>query len=76
LEAAGFPAAQVWLNLEPTPFETSEDFSTFLEKVILGAHLIRKPEAERDAFVRAVVANMAKPEIDYVRMNIVARRAG
>ena len=76
LESAGFPGPQVWLNLEPTPFETSEDFSTFLEKVILGAHLMRKPESERDPFVRAVVANMAKPEIDYVRMNIVARKAG
>lgn len=76
LAAAGFPEPQVWLNLEPTPFETSAAFSTFLEKVILGAHLMRKPEADRAAFVRAVVHNMAKPEIDYVRMNIVARKAG
>ena len=32
------------------------------------------PEAEREPFVRAVAERMARPEIDYVRLNINARR--
>ena len=35
----------------------------------------RLPEADRDAFVRAVANGLDEPVIDYVRLNIVARRA-
>jgi len=66
----------VWLNPEPTPFDDWAQCSTFVEKVILGAHLERKPEGERRAFVEAVVGHLAKPEIDYVRLNVVARKSG
>jgi trans-aconitate 2-methyltransferase len=76
LEAAGFVEVQTWLHDEPTPLEPGEPLETFLETVILGAHLDRLPEREHDGFVRAVAAGLPYPEqpvIDYVRLNIVAR---
>jgi trans-aconitate 2-methyltransferase len=75
LEAAGFTQIQTWLNPEPTPLEPGEPLETFLGTVILGSHLERLPEAERESFVKAVADRLPNPEIDYVRLNIVARRA-
>ena len=43
--------------------------------MILGAHLDRLPPAERGGFVKVVAAGLPRPEIDYVRLNVVARRA-
>jgi hypothetical protein len=34
----------------------------------------RRPESERHAFVRAVIDRLGDPVIDYVRLNIAARR--
>ena len=42
---------------------------------MLGSHLERLPEERRDAFVDAVLAAMPEPAIEYVRLNITARRA-
>jgi trans-aconitate 2-methyltransferase len=42
--------------------------------VVLGDHLARLPVAEHDTFVRAVADGLPDPVIDYVRLNIVARR--
>ncbi len=75
LERAGFVGVQTWLNAEPTPLEPGKPLETYLATVILGAHLERLPESERAAFVRTVAARLPRPEIDYVRLNIVARRA-
>jgi hypothetical protein len=35
----------------------------------------RLPPSERDAFVHAVAEGVGEPVIDYVRLNIVARRS-
>ncbi len=75
LDAAGFVDIECWLQDEPTWFEPGEPFEAYLRTVILGAHLDRLPTAERDAFVRAVASRLPEPMIDYVRLNIVARRA-
>ena len=75
LGAAGFVDVECWLTDEPTRFEPGEPFETFLRTVILGAHLDRLPAGERDAFVRAVADRLPEPVIDYVRLNIVARRS-
>jgi trans-aconitate 2-methyltransferase len=75
LRAAGFEDIETWLQPEPTRFERGEPFETFLRTVVLGSHLGRLPEAERDGFVRDVVDRLPEPLIDYVRLNIVARRA-
>jgi len=74
LRAAGFDRVETWLNREPTRIEPGEPLETFLATVILREHLARLPEAERAAFVRAVADRLPHPEIDYVRLNIVARR--
>jgi trans-aconitate 2-methyltransferase len=75
LDAAGFVDIECWLTDEPTRFEAGEPFETYLRTVVLGAHLERLPRSERDAFVRAVADAVGEPVIDYVRLNIVARRS-
>ena len=76
LDAAGFVDIECWLQDEPTRFERGEPFETYLRTVVLGAHLERLPADERDAFVRAVAEAVGEPQIDYVRLNIMARRSG
>jgi len=76
LETAGFVDVECWLTDEPTRFEAGEPFETFLRTVILGGHVARLPLADRDAFVRTVAERLAEPVIDYVRLNITARRGG
>ncbi len=77
LERAGFVDVHTWLHDEPTPLEAGEPLETFLRTVILGSHLERLPEEAREPFVKAVAGRLPHPEepvIDYVRLNIVARR--
>lgn len=76
LEAAGFTEVETWLNPEPTAFAPGEPFETYLATVVLGAHLERLPESERAAFVHEVAGRLPRSEIDYVRLNILATRAG
>jgi trans-aconitate 2-methyltransferase len=76
LSAAGFVDIECWLHDEPTEFERGEPLETFLRTVILGPQVARLPEAERGAFVRTVAERLPSPVIDYVRLNITARRAG
>jgi trans-aconitate 2-methyltransferase len=76
LDAAGYVDIECWLSDEPTRFEPGEPFETFLRAVVLGAHLERLPAHERDGFVRAVADALGEPVIDYVRLNIMARRSG
>ena len=71
LERIGFAGIRTWpqdVRVEP------EDPHEYLATVVLGSHLERIPEERRDAFVAAVLAQMPEPAIDYVRLNIVARR--
>jgi trans-aconitate 2-methyltransferase len=75
LRAAGFVDVETWLHPEPTRFEPGEPLETFLRTVILGNHLDRLPASEHAAFVRSVADRLPEPVIDYVRLNIVARRA-
>jgi trans-aconitate 2-methyltransferase len=75
LEAAGFVDIETWLNPEPTALEPGEPLETYLATVVLGGHLERLPAADRKAFVRDVAGRLARPEIDYVRLNILATRA-
>ena len=75
LDAAGYVDIDCWLTDEPTRFDPGEPFETYLRTVVLGAHLERLPPGERDAFVHAVAEGVGEPVIDYVRLNIVARRS-
>ena len=74
LTTAGFVDVETWLQPEPTRFERGEPFETYLRTVVLGSHVARLPPSERDAFVAEVAGRLGDPLIDYVRLNIVARR--
>jgi trans-aconitate 2-methyltransferase len=74
LAAAGFVDIRCWLTEEPTRFEPGPPFEAYLRTVVLGAHLERLTPAERDPFVHEVATRLAEPMIDYVRLNIDARK--
>lgn len=75
LESAGFVDVHTWLHEEPTQLEPGGPLEEFLATVALGAHLQHLAPGARPGFVRAVTQRLPRPEIDYVRLNIVARRA-
>jgi hypothetical protein len=58
-------------------FDSVDD--RFLGVVVLGGHLERLPEEDRTSFVAEVAEKVAAvdgtPALDYVRLNIAARRA-
>ena len=72
---AGFTDVEVWTHPEPTPLAPGEELETYLETVCLRVHVAALPERERIPFIRAVARAMPEPVIDYVRLNIDARRA-
>ena len=74
LRRAGFTDIETWLQPEPTRFEPGEPLETFLRTVVLGGHVARLPPADRDAFVHEVASGLPGPVVDYVRLNIDARR--
>jgi len=75
LDAAGYVDIECWLTDEPWRFEPGEPFETYLRTVILGDHLARMPVEEQAAFVHEVASGLPDAVIDYVRLNIVARRS-
>ena len=76
LRAAGFVDVECWLHTEPTPFETIEALETFLRTVALGDHVRTMSDEEAGAFAHAVAVRLPRLELDYVRLNIDARRGG
>ena len=76
LERSGFDEIRTWLSDAPTPFEPGAPLEAFLATVCLRRHLDGLEPSKREPFVRAVAERMPEPVLDYVRLNIVARRAG
>jgi trans-aconitate 2-methyltransferase len=74
LERSGFVEIGTWLSDAPTRFDAGEPFESFIETVCLRTHLAGIPEQEREVFVKAVAERMPEPVLDYVRLNITARR--
>jgi len=74
LERSGFAEVETWLTDAPTRFEAGAPFEQFLETVCLRTFVAELPPEERSPFVRAVAERMPGPELDYVRLNITARR--
>jgi trans-aconitate 2-methyltransferase len=74
LEAAGFTDAETWLQEEPTSLDRS-DLEPYLATIILGDHVQGMGEDERRRFVHEVAIRLPAGTIDYVRLNITARRA-
>jgi len=79
LETAGFEEVETWLHDEVAPFDSVDELACFLGTVVLGGHLEELPEEERGSFAAAVAEKVAavdgRPALDYVRLNIVARRS-
>jgi trans-aconitate 2-methyltransferase len=71
----GFVDIDVRLREDPAIL-AEELLSDYLATIVLGRHLTRIPAEERSAFVYAVTAEMAEPIIDYVRLEVTARRGG
>jgi trans-aconitate 2-methyltransferase len=70
LRAAGFAEVRAWLFDRPVrPDEPLE----FLKTIILGEHLARLPESEREPFAQAVLERIGEHyTAHYVRLNIDA----
>jgi trans-aconitate 2-methyltransferase len=71
LERLGYTDVRTWsqdVRVEP------EDPREYLATVVLGSHLERVPAERRDGFVEAVLDRLPEPAIDYVRLNLRARR--
>jgi trans-aconitate 2-methyltransferase len=76
LEASGFRDIECWLHEEPTLFDSAEALETFLATVVLRHHVETMTDTGSRAFLRDVVARLPSLELDYVRLNMRARRAG
>ena len=76
---AGFIEVHTWLNPEPTTLSSREHLTDYLVTIILGQHVLRLPQEQPLPFAEAVadalLRRAGQPLIDYVRLNIVARRA-
>ena len=73
LRDAGFEEVRCWT--QAWPVEPDEP-RAYLQTICLGPHLERLAPAEHERFLDAVMDRLGKrPTLDYVRLNIVARRA-
>jgi trans-aconitate 2-methyltransferase len=73
LERAGFTGVSTWLEDRPT--ELAEP-RPFIATVCLVRHLDPLPDELRERFVDAVMDRLHRPVVlDYVRLNMTARRA-
>lgn len=79
LEAVGFEEVETWLHDEVAAFDSVQDLARFLGVVVLGGHLEMLPKGERDPFAAEVAEKVTAvdgtPTLDYVRLNITARRS-
>ena len=72
LQGAGFSVGRCWLEDRPTQ---PRDPRAYLETVCLGGHLEKLPKEMRAAYMEAVLEVIPSPlTLDYVRLNISARR--
>ncbi|HOF63977.1 MAG TPA: class I SAM-dependent methyltransferase [Dermatophilaceae bacterium] len=74
LAAGGFESLHVGLRPHPLRLTDPALLERYLATVILSGHLRRMPVASHASFVTAVREAMAEPVIDYVRLELVARR--
>jgi trans-aconitate 2-methyltransferase len=79
LEAAGFEEVETWLHEEVAAFDSVDELARFLGTIVLGGYLEKLPQEERGPFAAAVaekvVAVDGRPALDYVRLNMMARRS-
>ena len=71
LRAAGFTSIRAWLAPAPV---TPPDPPAFVSAVCLRCHLDHLPERLRQPFVAEILERLEDPVLDYVRLNIDARK--
>ncbi len=72
LRRSGFELDRIWL--EPKTVQPAES-RAFISSVGLAHHLERLPDRLKRSFVDSVLDSMSKPlTLDYVRLNVTARR--
>jgi len=69
----GFVDAEVWIHDEPTPIPP-EDLEPYLRTICLGSHVDGMSPDEAAAFAHEVAIRLPARAIDYVRLNVTARR--
>lgn len=74
LEHAGFVDIDVCLRPDPAMLAPGEQYEAFLATVILGGHLAKLDPSEHEDFVTAVASRIGEPVVDYVRLELSARR--
>jgi trans-aconitate 2-methyltransferase len=78
LRNAGFEHINVWLEESAQYFDDAAALAAFAKTVVLSRHVAALPDQEKEAFVDQVVAAVAHTEgsysLDYVRLNIDARK--
>jgi trans-aconitate 2-methyltransferase len=78
LAAAGFVDINVWMEPAPTTFDGPDEFRQFIGNVCVREHAARLRREDREAFLReltvAAVGDTPPLTLDYLRLNIAARR--
>jgi trans-aconitate 2-methyltransferase len=73
LEAEGFVDIETWLQEAPVELPP-EELEPYLRTVILSGEVARRTPEDADELVHAVATALGEPQIDYARLNIMARR--
>jgi len=73
MEAEGFVDIETWLTEAPIELP-SDELEPYLRTVILSGEVARRTPEEADELVHAVAVELGEPAIDYVRLNILARK--
>jgi trans-aconitate 2-methyltransferase len=74
LQAAGFVDIETWTHEEPTTLAGPRELADYLCTILLGP-LSRRPADELPGIAEDAVARMGSLTLDYVRLDIRARRA-
>ncbi len=79
LTRAGFADIHTWLTPEPTELSSREHLVDYLLTIVLGQHVLKLPADQHRPFAEAAtdarLRRFGQPQIDYVRLNIVARKS-
>jgi len=73
MEAEGFVDIETWLTEAPVELPPDE-LEPYLRTVILSGEVARRSPERADELVHAVAVELGEPAIDYVRLNILARK--
>jgi trans-aconitate 2-methyltransferase len=73
MEAEGFVEIETWLTEAPVELPP-EELEPYLRTVILSGEVAKRSPGEGDELVHAVALELGEPAIDYVRLNILARK--